>query len=305
MTDGARRLPVVQDDQRPESMPVFQRVAVIGLGMIGGSLAMAVRQAWPAALVIGVDSNDVLETAMRLHAIDVGADDAVVAAGADLVVLAAPAGENERMLARLPDIIAGQAVVTDVGSAKRSIVAAAASLPGRLAFVGGHPFAGAPRGGIAAARPDLFRQRPWFLTPQSAPDDVLDRLQAFVRAVGGEPVSISPAAHDRLLAYLSQMPQVVASALMQVVGEAVGAEGLGYSGRGLAETTRLAGSPASAWVDVYAANADEVGAAIDALIAVLSSVRGRLDSPDAISALFGAGNEWRGQLPSGPGIHSG
>jgi prephenate dehydrogenase len=277
MTDGVRRLPVVQTGQLPASTPVFQRVAVVGLGLIGGSLAMAVRQAWPAALVIGIDNNDVVETAIRLHAVDVGADDPIVAAEADLVVLAAPGGENERMLARLPAIIPGEAVVTDVGSAKRTIVAAAAALPGRLAFVGGHPFAGSTRAGIAAARADLFRGRPWFLTPQSAPDTVMERLRGLVRAVGGNPVAMAPAEHDRLLAYLSQMPQVAASAIMQVVGEAVGDEGLGYAGRGLAETTRLAASSASAWTDVYEANADHVGAAIDALIGVLSSMRDRLD----------------------------
>jgi prephenate dehydrogenase len=232
MTDGVRRLPVVQTGQLPASTPVFQRVAVVGLGLIGGSLAMAVRQAWPAALVIGIDNNDVVETAIRLHAVDVGADDPIVAAEADLVVLAAPGGENERMLARLPAIIPGEAVVTDVGSAKRTIVAAAAALPGRLAFVGGHPFAGSTRAGIAAARADLFRGRPWFLTPQSAPDTVMERLRGLVRAVGGNPVAMAPAEHDRLLAYLSQMPQVAASAIMQVVGEAVGDEGLGYAGRG-------------------------------------------------------------------------
>jgi prephenate dehydrogenase len=297
MTDVARPLPMAQTGQRPASTALFERVAVIGLGLIGASLAMAVRQAWPTALVIGVDNNEVLEAAIRLHAVDVGADDPVVAAEADLVVLAAPGRENERMLARLPAIIPGEAVVTDVGSAKRTIVAAAAALPGRLAFVGGHPFAGSTRAGIAAARPDLFRGRPWFLTPQSAPGTVVERLRGLVRAVGGEPVSITPAEHDRLLAYLSQMPQVAASAIMQVVGEAVGDEGLGYSGRGLAETTRLAASPASAWTDVYEANSDHVGAAIDALIVVLSSMRDRLDSPEAIAALFAAANQWRARLP--------
>jgi prephenate dehydrogenase len=287
----------VQAGRLPPSAPVFQRIAVIGLGLIGGSLALAVREVWPAALVIGVDSNDILEKAIRLHAVDVGADDPIVAAEADLVVLAAPGRENERMLARLPAIIPGVAVVTDVGSTKRTIVAAAAALPGRLAFVGGHPFAGSTGAGIEAARPDLFRGRPWFLTPRSAPEHVGERLRGLIRAVGAAPVSTTPAEHDRLLAYLSQMPQVAACAIMQVVGEAVGDEGLGYAGRSLADTTRLAASPASAWTDVYEANADQVGAAIDALIAALSSLRDRLDAPEAIASLFASANRWRGRLP--------
>jgi prephenate dehydrogenase len=125
----------------------------------------------------------------------------------------------------------------------------------------------------------------------------MEQLQGLVRAVGGDPVFVTPAEHDHLLAYLSQMPQLAASAMMQVVGEAVGDEGLGYSGRGLAEATRLAASPASPWTDVYEANADNVAAAIDGLIAVLTSMRGRLDAPEAMAPLIAAANQWRARLP--------
>src|SRR3954464_364553 len=117
MSEG-RRLPVIQPGKRPGQEPVFQRVGVIGLGLIGGSIALAAREIWPASLVIGVDRKDVLERAMLLHAIDVAADDPIVLADADLVILAAPIQQNLELLRALPENVAGAAVVTDTGSTK-------------------------------------------------------------------------------------------------------------------------------------------------------------------------------------------
>ena len=114
--------------------------------MIGGSIALAARQIWPASLVIAVDNKDVLETAMRLHAIDVAADDLVVLAEADLIVLAAPALQNLALLEELDANVRQPALVTDTSSTKRAIVDAARALPPRLTFVGGHPLAGAAKG---------------------------------------------------------------------------------------------------------------------------------------------------------------
>lgn len=196
MTGGGKRLPVVGNGRRPESSPAFERIAVVGLGSTGGSLAMALRQAWPAALVIGVDSADVLEAAMRLHAVDVGADDLMIAGDADLVVLAGSSAESEAILARLGGAVTGSAVVTDVHGTKQIIASAVAGLPDRLAFVGGHPEVASPGAGIESARPDLFRDRPWFLTPVSASGEAVDRLRSLVRAVGGDPVVVPQGEHE-------------------------------------------------------------------------------------------------------------
>src|SRR5437868_15436717 len=160
----ARELPVIKP---PQAAPIFQRIGIVGLGLIGGSIAIKARELWPTSLVIAVDSKDVLETAMRLHAIDVAADDLIVLAEADVVILAAPVKQNVALLAELDEHVRQPAVVTDTGSTKREIVAAAAGLPPRFTFVGGHPLAGAARGGLEHARPDLFAGRPWLLTPQS------------------------------------------------------------------------------------------------------------------------------------------
>jgi len=289
-------LPVIQPGRAGAATgqpPIFQRIGIVGLGLIGGSIAMAARQLWPTSLVIAVDNKDVLETAMRLHAIDVAADDPIVLAEADLVVLAAPVKQNIELLADLDEHVHQPAVVTDTGSTKRAIVEAARSLPPKFTFVGGHPLGGSAKGGLENARPDLFKGRPWLLTPTSEGGDALEKLTAFVKALGSEPRMVDAAAHDRVLAFLSHLPQLTASALMQVVGDAVGRDGLALAGRGLADTTRLASSPAEIWRDITATNADEIGPALDELIATLQELRRDLPSGDRLSDVFNGAAAWR------------
>ena len=302
-----RELPVIQPG-RPGpgsgAVPVFEKIGIVGLGLIGGSIALAARQLWPKALVIGVDNKDVLETAMRLHAIDVAADDLIVLAEADVVILAAPVKTNMALLAELDESVRQPAVITDTGSTKRGMMAAAAALPPRFSFVGGHPLAGAAHGGLERARPDLFSGRPWLLTPEIVTDSAralqasesLARLTGFVKALGAVPRVMSVQAHDRLLAFLSHLPQLTASALMRVVGDSVGNDGLALAGRGLADTTRLASSPPDIWRDIAATNADEIGPALDALIALLQELRRDLREGDTLSEVFTDAARWRASL---------
>ena len=290
---------MLQPEKNPGQPPIFHRIGVVGLGLIGGSIALAARQIWPSALVIGVDRKDVLERAMLLHAIDVAADDLVVLAEADLVILAAPIQQNLDILKDLADNVSGSAVVTDTGSTKRAVVAAAQALPARLPFIGGHPLGGAARAGIEHARPDLFTGRPWLFTPTQAHDpQALEKLTAFATALGSRPRSVSPEEHDRLLAFISHLPQLTVSALMHVVGTAAGREGLDLSGRGLQDTTRLASSPAGIWKEVCATNADEIGTALDALISVLRQLRADLRTGTSIDEVFESANLWRETLLS-------
>jgi prephenate dehydrogenase len=289
-----KQLPVIQPGKSPGQPPVFQRIGVVGLGLIGGSIALAAREIWPAGLVIGVDHKDVLERAMVRHAIDVAADDPIVLADADLVILAAPIQQNLELLRDLPENVTGSAVVTDTGSTKREIVDAARSLPDRFTFIGGHPLGGAARGGIDHARPDLFAGRPWLFTPT---DDrtgaALQQLEAFASGLGAIPRTLTPAEHDHLLAFISHLPQLTVSALMHVVGQAAGNRGLELSGRGLVDTTRLASSPADIWKEVCATNQDEVGAALDALIEVLQALKSDLKSGSSLDGVFESANSWR------------
>jgi prephenate dehydrogenase len=247
--------------------------------------------------VIAVDNKDVLETAMRLHAIDVAADDAVVLAEADLIILAAPVRQNLMLLESLDEHVRQPAVITDTGSTKRAIVEAARALPSRLTFIGGHPLGGAAASGLEHARPDLFKGRPWLFTPSGeAGGESLEKLVAFVRALGAEPRILDAAAHDRLLAFLSHLPQLTASALMHVVGDAVGDAGLELAGRGLVDTTRLASSPAEIWRDIANTNADEIRPALDTLIAILEDLRSDLTKGERLAEIFEDAGRWRARL---------
>jgi prephenate dehydrogenase len=224
----------------------------------------------------------------------VAADDLVVAAEADLVVLAAPVKQNIALLESLDAHVGGSAVVTDVSSTKREIVDAARSLPARFTFVGGHPMGGAARGGIGHARPDLFKGRPWIFTPHTdGSGETLDKLFQFATALGAAPKTMAAAEHDRLLAFISHLPQLTASALMDVVGAGAEQEGLALAGRGLVDTTRLSSSPADIWRDIAATNSKEIGGALDALIARLTELRSGLESGEAIDAVFEDAARWR------------
>jgi prephenate dehydrogenase len=293
-----QQIPVIQPGRASVGQPpIFDKIGIVGLGLIGGSIALAARELWPTSLVVGVDTKDVLETAMRLHAIDVAADDLVVLAEVDVVILAAPVRQNVALLAELEDAVRTPAIVTDVGSTKRAMADAARALPQRFTFVGGHPLAGAARGGLEHARPDMFRGRPWLLTPTGdGTGAAVEQLSAFVRGLGAEPRVMPPDAHDHLVAFLSHLPQLTASALMQVVGDEVGESGLALAGRGLVDTTRLASSPADIWQDIASTNGDEIGAALDALIAVLEELKQDLKDGDRLAAVFADATRWRDAL---------
>jgi len=297
MAEGVR-LPVVQPREQG-APPIFDKIAILGLGLIGGSIALAARQIWPKGLVIAVDRKDVLEQAMVKHAIDVAADEPYVISEADLVILAAPVKQNVELLEHVEAYIEGGAVITDVGSTKRAIIEASRSLPARLTFIGGHPLGGAARGGFEYARPDLFKGRPWIFTPHTdASGEALEKLIAFVSAMGAAPKTMTAADHDRLLAFLSHLPQLTVSALMDVVGAAA-RDGLALAGRGLIDTTRLASSPPGIWRDIAATNADQLRPALDALIARLTELRNGLDDPEVIERVFEEASRWRERLMEG------
>ena len=192
---------------------------------------------------------------MLAHATGSGALDQGLASvdelpAVDLVVLAAPVRQNARLLTELPAHLRDQAVVTDVGGTKRDILKAARAPGAARRFVGGHPIGGAEQGGFGFARPDLFKGRPWILTPHADDADAVDRLSRLVSGLGAKPMTMDAEEHDRVMAFVSHLPQLAASALMEVVGAAVQSEGLRVAGRGLVDSTRLASSPAAVWKDV-------------------------------------------------------
>ena len=302
--------------------PPFESIAIVGLGLIGGSIALGVRERWPESRVFGVDSEAVLAHALGGGAIERGFANIAAVPHASLVVLAAPVRQNIELLHQISRVGRGLAasaeasadaperearrrldpanprtLITDVGGTKRDIVSAARALSPGTTFVGGHPLGGGERGGFAFARPDLFAGRPWIFTPDGDDStEAVERLSRFVTGLGARPCILSAEEHDRLMAYVSHLPQLVASALMEAVGAATGIDGLRMAGRGLVDTTRLASSPADVWRDICLTNADAVGDALDCLIARLTQLRGDLRHGEAIEAIFSAAAKWRAEL---------
>jgi prephenate dehydrogenase len=254
-------------------------VLVIGLGLIGGSFALSLRELEPKARLTGVDRRAVLERALARGAIeraieldDAAAIDAAVVE-ADLVLLAAPV---LAIGAILPRILERAKLVTDCGSTKRAIVARARSSPRAGRFVPGHPMAGAPEGGFELADAGLFRGRRWLLCPEAADADAVELVEALVKRLGAVPVRIGVAEHDHAVALTSHVEQVVASSLAALAAES-GAEV--SAGPAFERATRGAGGPEEIWSDILSTNADAVVAALAAIRKELAAVEAGLSAP--------------------------
>jgi prephenate dehydrogenase len=238
-------------------------VIVIGLGLIGGSLARALTRA--GATVFGVDRKSVLQAARRQGAIAAGAEDPVQAPPAGLIVLGAPPRTNVALLRRLAGHVGRDTVITDLGSVKVTICAAARER-GLSSFVGGHPMAGSERSGFGASRPDLFEGHPWIVTPDGAPRRAVGVVRDMVRAVGARPYTMTPDEHDRAVAFVSHMPQIAAWAIAHAAGaDGVARKHLGLAGPGFRDMTRLARSPRPLWRMILEENRSEVARALAAL----------------------------------------
>jgi prephenate dehydrogenase len=251
----------------PDSAP---RLAIVGPGLIGTSVRLAAQRRWPGLDVCMVKRTDPLAK--------VG--DALV------VVLAVPVHAIIGLMPRLAPVVKPGALVLDVGSTKRVIMMAAAAA-GISQFVGGHPMAGGTRPGPEDARADLFDGRPWFLTNPDAPEAVR-RAVKFVEALGARPIVLNDHGqeHDRLMAAVSHLPQVTASALMALVARAVGVDNLQWAGNGLRDTTRLAASGAEMWESVLATNSHELKPLLNTLAADLAALADRLEDRDAVRRFF-------------------
>jgi cyclohexadieny/prephenate dehydrogenase len=209
MADDRRRLTLAGAAPATARPPlVFDKIGVVGLDAVGGAIALACRHAWPSALVIGMDANDVLDRAMVRHLVDVGADDPGIVGGAGLVILAAPPGRNPALLARLVERLEQPVVLTDVLGTRRAVLETAAPLPPHIAFVSGHPLLGTETDAGDAAQPGLLANRPWLLMPEGA-EPAVDRLVAFVEALGAKPHRLTADEHDRLLAFLHASGETV------------------------------------------------------------------------------------------------
>lgn len=264
-------------------------VALLGLGLIGGSIGLAARKR-AGAEVVGFDPDpDTAATALRVGAVDRVASSVPEAVQeAELVFAAAPVGALPQLVREALEAAPPACTVSDVGSTKRAVMATATQLQVGSRFVGGHPLAGSEQGGVARAREDLFAGATWFLTPGSTGEsrgvglaEGASTLPALIEAIGATPVAIDAAEHDRLMARISHLPHVLANLLLAVV--ASGGEGelsFAAGGPSFRDATRVAGASTAVWKDIYLANADMLVDAIDELTAGLADVR----------ALLAAGN---------------
>jgi len=243
---------------------VIARLGLIGVGLIGGSLAAALREAEHVREIVGYGrSLSNLEDATRLGLIDAALPSPeAVARAADVVVIAVPVDSIGHVLAQIAGSIAPTTIVTDVGSVKRNVVDAAHEvLPADYhLFVGGHPIAGTERSGAAAARADLFRGRRVVLTPDDTTDaEAVARVQAMWAATGADVVQMSVADHDRILAASSHLPHALAYALVDMLVRMDEHRAIfDCAAGGFRDFTRIAASDPTMWRDIFLANADHV-----------------------------------------------
>jgi prephenate dehydrogenase len=245
------------------------KIAVLGVGLIGGSIGLAARQRLEAEVAGWDPDAGTLERAVELGVLDRGAGSVAEAvAEAEVVFCAAPVAALPALVAEALAAAGPETVVTDVGSTKRGLIAALADGDhGR--FIGGHPLAGAETAGVENARAELLTGARWYLTPTENSSGVAyDRLQRTVGELGARPQAIDAETHDRVMAVVSHLPHVLANVL---VGEAAAAlseesERLPEVGTSFRDTTRVAGANPAIWRDIFAANADAVAAGIDAVV---------------------------------------
>jgi len=201
----------------------YKRTAIIGIGLIGGSFALAAKRAGIVETVVGVaHSDETLQAAMQLGAADeVTSNPAEAVRGAELVYIAVPVGAIRSIFGQIRDSLEPGVLVTDAGSTKREVMQAAAELlPNHVTFIGGHPMAGSEQSGVRAARVDLFEEAVYFLIPtDTTSEEDLDRIQEVVRALGATPNVQTADVHDRLAAATSHLPHLVSAALASAVAK--------------------------------------------------------------------------------------
>lgn len=260
----------------------LSHVSIVGVGLLGGSVGLALRRAGFLGRRVGVGRRaESLATAIEYGAVDeVTQDVAQGISKADLVLLCTPIGRFEGLLRAMAPAVTPRMLLTDVGSTKAEVVRIAGRcLPRGSRFVGSHPMAGSEKTGVEFARADLFDRAVCLVTPtKSASTDDVSWLEGFWAALGGRPVVLSPRHHDTLLARVSHLPHAVAAALVRL---ALKDQAIDLAGPGFGDTTRIASGDAAMWTDIFRTNRRAVCAAIDGLISELQRFRDRLDRDEA------------------------
>jgi len=278
------------------------RVAVLGVGLIGGSIGLASRARTDAEVSGWDPDGELLDRALKLGAIESAADSPAAAVhGAELVFCAGPVASLPRQGAEAMEASASECAVTDVGSVKREVIAALGEQP---RFVGGHPLAGAETSGVENARADLFDGARWYLTPTGQTGGLhYDRVQRFVADLGARPQAIDAERHDRLMATVSHLPHVLANLLVARAADALTSDAgrLPEIGPSFRDATRVAGANPAIWTDILSVNREAIAAEVEAVAGGLSEVAELLRAGDreAVSSWQAAAGERRRELVEG------
>jgi prephenate dehydrogenase len=261
------------------------KVAVLGVGLIGGSIGLAARRRLDSE-VAGFDTDpETVDRAIAVGAIDRGAASIPEAvSGAEIAFCAAPVGALPEVVATALDASGPETTVTDVGSTKRELIAGLRDRPEAERFVGGHPLAGAETAGVENARADLFAGARWYLVPTPRSGGVgYDRLQRAVAELGARPQAIDAEAHDRMMATVSHLPHVLANVLVQEASATLAAddERVPEVGPSFRDTARVAGANPGIWADIFATNRDAVATGIEAVAGRLREAAELIRSGDA------------------------
>jgi prephenate dehydrogenase len=279
----------------------IRQITIFGTGLIGGSFALAIRKAGFKGRVIGCDRESVLAQARERGAIDAGVTDPAEAArGSDVILLATPVGAIIDLIERIGPTAPPESLLTDVGSTKAEVAGRARAVFGQQAgqrFLPGHPMAGKEHGGIEHADAALFRDAVWVTTPLGEPSPVAVSFLESVATTGARVVSMEPERHDRLCAWLSHLPQMVATALAAGLEEEFTADpqALELAGPALREMTRTAASPYAMWRDIALTNTTNLQEALLQLEQRLAHLRENLSTRE-LEAEFELANAFRKSL---------
>jgi prephenate dehydrogenase len=280
----------------------FQRVTIIGVGLIGGSLALAIKHRFPSIVITDVDKPAVLKRALERKAIDNGERNIERAvAAADLVVLATPVSAIANLFPVIARACSHDCIITDTGSVKLSITTQAQRFFPGGNFIGGHPMTGAEFSGIEAAHPLLFQNALYILTPNSKSKKLLiRRLASFLIELDARIIMLDPATHDGVTAAVSHLPQLAAVALMNTIGmeHKQSSKHLALAAGGLRDMTRIASSKFDIWNDILYANQKEIGLALNLYIRQLQTLSRKLQrQPSKLKSDFKSSRALRARIP--------
>ena len=280
------------------------KITIVGCGLIGGSLALALKRRRPEHFIVCLDLPERVPAILDAGVADAAGsidDFAAHVPGSDIVVVATPVQFVPDTLAAIKPFLKENAIVTDAGSTKSKIMAAARALmPPGAHFIGGHPMAGAERSGVEAADPLLFNDRVYALCPyQDTPPDAFLTLLELVESLGAVPVTIDPEEHDRILAMVSHLPHFIAVALMHAAKSADVEHGMleKMAGRGFLDMTRLAASNYVMWKGIMETNAEAIGEATNGFNRSLAFITGKMMEPAAEEAWEEAAKLRRAMTP--------